>query len=49
MSWFNDREATDEDLEAIFAYLRSIPAVRNRVPDPWPPASGPATATAETR
>jgi len=29
---------TDEDLRAIFAYLRTLPAVRNRVPDPLPPA-----------
>jgi hypothetical protein len=28
---------TDEDLEAIFAYLQTIPAVRNRVPEPLPP------------
>lgn len=28
---------TDSDLKAIFAYLRSIPAVKNRVPDPAPP------------
>lgn len=41
---------TDEDLRAIFAYLRSIPAVHNRVPQPLPPAtadaaSAPAAAT----
>ncbi len=30
---------TDADLEAIFAYLQSIPAVKNRVPEPRPPAS----------
>lgn len=29
---------TDEDLEAIYSYLRTIPAVRNRVPEPLPPA-----------
>ena len=29
---------TDEDLEAIYAYLRTIPAVRNRVPEPLSPA-----------
>lgn len=29
---------TDEDLRAIFAYLQSIPAVSNRVPQPLPPA-----------
>ena len=30
---------TDEDLKAIYAYLRTIPAVHNRVPDPLPPAN----------
>ena len=34
---------SDADLEAIFAYLQSIPAVKNRVPEPLPP---PATAAA---
>jgi hypothetical protein len=29
----------DADLEAIFAYLQSIPAVKNRVPAPLPPAA----------
>jgi hypothetical protein len=29
---------TDADLEAIYAYLQSIPAVKNRVPEPLPPA-----------
>ncbi|MGE5713571.1 MAG: c-type cytochrome [Betaproteobacteria bacterium] len=29
---------TDADMEAIFTYLQSIPAVRNRVPEPLPPA-----------
>jgi mono/diheme cytochrome c family protein len=28
---------TDEDLESIFAYLQSIPAIKNRVPQPLPP------------
>lgn len=28
---------TDEDLEAIFAFLQSIPAISNRVPEPLPP------------
>lgn len=28
----------DEDLEAIFSYLQSIPAIQNRVPEPLPPA-----------
>ena len=29
---------TDADLSAVFAYLRSIPPVRNEVPQPLPPA-----------
>jgi hypothetical protein len=33
---------TDADLEAIFTYLGTIPAVKNRVPEPLPPS----TATA---
>lgn len=28
------RHMTDDELGAVFAYLQSIPAVRNRVPDP---------------
>ena len=31
------RNFTDGDLEAIYTYLRTIPAVRNRVPEPLPP------------
>jgi mono/diheme cytochrome c family protein len=31
---------TDEDLGAIFAYLQSIPRVKNRVPDPIAPSGG---------
>lgn len=30
---------TDTELRAVFAYLRSIPPIRNRVPDYVPPAS----------
>jgi mono/diheme cytochrome c family protein len=33
------RHFTDADLEAIFAYLQSIPAVKNRVPEPIAPAA----------
>jgi hypothetical protein len=32
---------SDEDLSAIFAFLQSIPAVKNRVPEPLPPAATP--------
>jgi len=41
MPWFNYGQATDEDLKAIWAYLQSIPAVSNRVPDNIPPAAPP--------
>ena len=33
------RHMTDEDLEAVFTYLQSIPAIKNRVPEPLPPAA----------
>jgi mono/diheme cytochrome c family protein len=36
------RNFTDEDLEAIYAYLRTIPPVQNRVPEPLPPRQQPA-------
>ena len=38
MPWFNYGQMTDEDLKAVFAYLRQIPPVKNKVPDPLPPA-----------
>jgi mono/diheme cytochrome c family protein len=31
------RQATDEDLRAVFAYLQSLPPIRNRVPQPIDP------------
>ena len=34
MPWPVYRNFTDEDLKAIFAYLRTIPPVKNHVPDP---------------
>lgn len=34
MPWPMYRHMTDEDLEAVFTYLQSIPAIRNPVPDP---------------
>lgn len=33
---------SDDDLAAIFAYLQSIPPVKNKVPEPLPPAARPA-------
>jgi mono/diheme cytochrome c family protein len=32
------RNFTDDDLAAIHSYLRTIPVVKNRVPEPLPPA-----------
>jgi hypothetical protein len=42
MPWPAIRNMTDDDLKAIFAYLRSIPPVKNRVPEPLPPPDAPA-------
>lgn len=39
MPWPMYRQFTDADLDAIFTYLQSIPPVRNRVPEPLPPAA----------
>jgi hypothetical protein len=33
MPWMNLARMTDEDLKAIFAFLMSVPAIRNAVPD----------------
>jgi mono/diheme cytochrome c family protein len=37
MPWTAFRNFTDEDLRSIFAYLRTIPPVHNRVPEPVAP------------
>jgi mono/diheme cytochrome c family protein len=42
MPWFNYGKMSDEDIRAVYAYLRSIPAIHNRVPDPLPPADATA-------
>jgi len=34
--WYN--ELSDDDLKAIFAYLRTIPPIKSRVPENLPPA-----------
>lgn len=44
MPWSIYRNFTDEDLDAIFAYLQSIPAIDNRVPEPLPPATAGSAA-----
>jgi len=38
MPWPFIGKMTDDDLKAVFAYLRQVPAVKNKVPDPIPPA-----------
>ena len=38
MPWNWIGTLSDEDLEAIFAYLKSVPPIRNQVPPPVPPA-----------
>lgn len=44
MPWRYYAQMTDEDLKSIYAYLRTVPPVRNQVPDavvaPPPPAPG---------
>lgn len=37
MPWMVYRNMTDDDLKAIWAFLRSLPAINNAVPDPTPP------------
>jgi hypothetical protein len=41
MPWQSLAQLTDEDLKAVFAYLRTIPAVRNHVPTPVAPGGAP--------
>jgi mono/diheme cytochrome c family protein len=42
MPWQAYSQMTDDDLKAMYAYLRSIPAIKNRVPEavPAPPSPG---------
>lgn len=37
MPWFSVKVLTDEDIKSVFAYLKSLPPVSNKVPDPIPP------------
>ena len=39
MPWDNYRQMNDDELKAIFAYLKSTKPVHNIVPDPAPPVS----------
>jgi mono/diheme cytochrome c family protein len=45
MPWMNLASQSDDDLKAIYAYLRTIPKVKNKVSDPKVPA--PAIAAIE--
>lgn len=38
MPWTEYRNLPEEDLEAMWTYLQSIPPIANRVPNPIPPA-----------
>jgi cytochrome c553 len=38
MPWQEIGKMTDDDLRAIFAYLKSLPPVDNAVPEPLPPS-----------
>ncbi|MBX3159173.1 MAG: c-type cytochrome [Deltaproteobacteria bacterium] len=35
---------SDDDLSALFAYLQSVPAIKNKVPAPIPPKAGPVAS-----
>jgi hypothetical protein len=39
MPWQSIRNSTDDELKAIFAYLKSIKPISNMVPPPTPPAA----------
>ncbi len=41
MPWGAFRNLSDDDLAAMYAYLRTVPPVRNRIPEPLPPAGAP--------
>jgi hypothetical protein len=39
MPWQMYRNLTDDDLKAVYAYLRTVEPIHNRVPDPLPPVA----------
>mgnify|MGYP001225538298 CR=1 FL=1 len=44
MPWMNDAKLNDDDLKAVFTYLKSLPPIKNQVPDPViapPPTAAP--------
>lgn len=44
MPWFNFAQMQDNDLKAVWAYLRSLPPVKNQVPFPVSPGASPVAA-----
>jgi hypothetical protein len=42
MPWYDIGQLTDDDLRAMFAFLRTVRPVQNPVPAPIPPAAGQA-------
>jgi len=42
MPWPATGKLSDDDLKAVFAYLKSIPPIRNKVPEPLPPPPPPS-------
>jgi mono/diheme cytochrome c family protein len=40
MPWQNYAQMPDDEIKAVFAYLRSIPPIKNLVPQPMPPTGG---------
>jgi len=44
MPWQQYSTLPEEDLKAIWAFLRSLPPIHNKVPDPIAPAAPPAVA-----
>ena len=40
MPWYDLAALTDNDLKAVFAYLRTLKPVKNQVPSPIPPSAG---------
>jgi mono/diheme cytochrome c family protein len=41
MPWPEYKLMTDDDLKAVWAYLRTLPPINNAVPDPTPPEAMP--------
>jgi len=46
MPWMNVARQSDSDLKAIFAYLRTVPAIHNDVPAPKVPDAAMAALAA---